>query len=93
VTLFRILVIVLFIHLAISGCKSTEDGTDRFGESYRNFFTKQVISPEGPQDPSAAETLPGALGSEIYQKRYIKGMTEEPEEEHDTVSRGLRDLQ
>jgi hypothetical protein len=93
VTLLRILVILLFIHLGVSGCKTTEEDTDRFGQSYRNFFTKQIINPEGPEDPSAAETLPGALGSEIYEKRYIKSMTEEAEEESDTVSRGLRDLQ
>jgi hypothetical protein len=93
VNLLRTLGILIFIQLAVFGCKTTEEDTDRFGQSYRNFFTKQIINPEGPKDPSAAETLPGKLGSEIYEKRYIKSMTEEAEEESDTVSRGLRDLQ
>lgn len=86
------LIILLFIHLAVLGCASTENGSDRLGESYRDFFTQQIINPDGPHDTSAAETLPGALGNEIYQKRYIESMTEEAEEETDSVSRGLRDL-
>jgi hypothetical protein len=62
------------------------------GQSYKAAFSRQVVNPEGPSDPAPAETLPGALGNDIYKKRYIKSMTEERREEGESVSKQLGDL-
>lgn len=76
-----------------SGCGHTPQYlTKNFGESYESAFSSQVINPEAPDDKKPVEALPGTIGTMIYQKRYVKSLTEEKKEEEEGVSRQLRDL-
>ena len=69
-------------------CSSTtgERIDHRFGECLESGLAAQVINPDAPVDPSPADSLPGDLGVQIYNKRYIKSMTEEKDEEDDVSS-------
>ncbi|WP_028319516.1 hypothetical protein [Desulfobulbus elongatus] len=68
------------------GCSSRPHLTPDFGESYFNGINAQRINPAAPANPAPADTLPGDLTMQIYQKRYIKSMTEKKEEKEDVAS-------
>jgi len=80
----------------LSGCAAggpaPETMTPDFGRAFRAGFSAQVLHPDGPADPSPADTLPGELAVQIYNKRYLKNMTE-PEETEDALLQSLRGLQ
>ncbi len=79
--------------LLFMGCRHTPRYmSPEHGQSYRAAFERQVLNIQAPEDRSPADTLPGAIGSDIYKKRYLKSMTEEKKEKEDSVSRELRDL-
>lgn len=69
-------------------CSSTtgERMDSHFGECLENGLAAQVMNPDAPDDPSPADSLPGELGTQIYNKRYLKSMTEERDEEDDVSS-------
>ena len=76
----------------LSGCKHTpKNMTPDFGESYRVAFSKQVLNPDAPEDRGPVDSLSGNVGNQIYQKRYVKSLTEEKDEE-DSVNKKLGDL-
>jgi hypothetical protein len=78
---------------AFSGCQhAPKHLTPDHGQYFHAAFNRQVLNPDGPADPSPAITLPGDLGHEIYKERYVKSMTEEKDENSDTVSRELGGL-
>ncbi len=57
-----------------------------FGQSLETGFARQTINPQGPADRSPTAETPGDLIDQIYQKRYIKMMTEEKDDEDDVSS-------
>lgn len=63
-----------------------------YGKSYRALFSRQVVNTGAPSNPEPVVTLPGAVGSDIYKKRYIKSLTEDKKEKKESVGRQLRDL-
>jgi hypothetical protein len=69
--------------IGMIGCASVPQRhlSPDFGEAYRSGFNAQIVNPQAPQDPAPAARLPGELSNQIYEKRYVKGMTEEKEEE------------
>lgn len=89
-----LLVAVLTGLLVFNGClHAPGDMNPNFGKSFHAAFHRQVVNPEGPADPTPVDTQPGFLANEIYQKRYVKGMTEDIKEDKEDVSQELRDLQ
>lgn len=74
----------------LSGCTASTTSSGRldpgFGQALEAGFSAQVIHPEGPADPAPADTLPGDLAVQIYNKRYVKAMTEEKKEKDDAAS-------
>ncbi len=77
------------VTILFAGCTAataTHDKPDLyFGRSLKAAFFTQVLHPEGPSDPSPADTLPGDLADQIYKKRYFKSMTEEKKENESTA--------
>lgn len=69
-------------------CTSTtgERMDPQFGECLQKGLSAQVVNPDAPADQSPADSLPGELGTQIYNKRYVKSMTEEKDEEDDVSS-------
>jgi hypothetical protein len=41
-----------------------------------------VANPLAPADPQPADSLPGEISDQIYQKRYAKNLTEEKEDDN-----------
>jgi len=80
------LLIAVFL---LSGCTSTTGGRmdPQFGQCVKDSLAAQVINADAPDDPSYADTLPGDLAGQIYNKRYVKTMTEEKKDNEDTSSR------
>ncbi|MGD9161170.1 MAG: hypothetical protein PVG39_22320 [Desulfobacteraceae bacterium] len=78
-----ILIIAAFAIISLcSGCRHTPKHlTQNFGDSYKAAFNQQVINPYAPEERGAVNSLPGALGNQIYKKRYVKSLTEEKDEE------------
>lgn len=58
----------------------------QFGECLKAGLAAQVVNPNAPVDSSPADSLPGDLGLQIYNKRYVKSMTEEKDEKDDVSS-------
>ena len=79
---------LLIALLLLAGCTSSSGQRmdPRFGQCLEAGFAAQVINPEAPSDPSPAATLPGDLAGQIYNKRYVKAMTEEKKENNDAAS-------
>ena len=74
------------VMILFGGCAASptaEELNPDFGKSVQAAFAIQVIHPEGPSDPSPCDLLPGDLADQIYNKRYIKSMTEEKKEKED----------
>jgi hypothetical protein len=66
----------------VAGCApSGKHLSPDFGEAYSEAFAAQVANPGAPDNPGAADALPGEVSNQIYQKRYLKAMTEEKEED------------
>ena len=79
-------VVCLFSSLFFA-CSQTNQRLDpRFGQCVDAGLSAQVLHPEGPSDPTPADHLPGDLAVLIYNKRYVKSMTEDPEEGEDASS-------
>ncbi|MGD8387562.1 MAG: hypothetical protein PVG49_10510 [Desulfobacteraceae bacterium] len=73
-----------------SGCQhaSRTLGLDH-GTSYHAAFSRQVLNPDAPEDPTPADTMPGELAHEIYKKLYKKSMTEKKKDENESVRQEL----
>lgn len=82
-----------FLGATIVGCTPTQKNlSPDFGQSLSQAFTTQAINPAAPVDATPVDSLSGDLGEQIYQKRYVKMMTEEKEEKEDASSQ-LKGLQ
>ena len=79
---------LLIAIVLLAGCTSSSGQRmdPRFGQCLEAGFAAQVINPEAPSDPSPADTLPGDLAGQIYNKRYVKTMTEEKKKNDDASS-------
>jgi hypothetical protein len=79
------LLIVIFL---VGGCASTtgQRMDPRFGQCVNDGLKAQVINADAPEDPSYADALPGDLAGQIYNKRYVKSMTEEKKDNEDASS-------
>lgn len=85
-TLFSPLLIAVFL---LAGCTSSATGQrmdPRFGQCLEAGLASQVINADAPDDASHADALPGDLAGQIYNKRYVKSMTEEKKENDDASS-------
>lgn len=58
-----------------SGCECTTCARYDHANTYEELFAAQVINVDAPSDKTPAQTLPGALASDIYKKRYAASMT------------------
>jgi hypothetical protein len=71
------------ITAGIAGCGAVDKHlSEDFGQYYTEGFAAQVANPLAPEDPQPADSLPGEISDQIYQKRYIKSMTEEKEDDN-----------
>ena len=88
-----LLLLSCFLGVAIIGCTPTQKNlSPDFGQSLSQAFTAQAINPAAPVNAAPVDTLPGDLGEQIYQKRYVKMLTEEKKEKEDASSQ-LKGLQ
>ena len=51
---------------------------------------RQLVRTDAPLDRTGQDSLPGALASDIYKKRYIKTMTEKEKDKKDNASQEFR---
>jgi hypothetical protein len=71
----------------LSGCSTSLQRLDpEFGKCLEAGLAAQAINLEAPTDPTPADSLPGELASQIYNKRYVKTMTEEKKEGDNAAS-------
>jgi type IV pilus biogenesis protein CpaD/CtpE len=71
------------ITAGMAGCGTVDKHlSEDFGQYYTEGFAAQVANPLAPEDPQPADSLPGEISDQIYQKRYIKSMTEEKEDDN-----------
>ena len=79
---------LLIVSFLLCGCTSTtgQRMDPQFGQCVSSGLAAQVINPDAPYDPSHADSLPGDLAGQIYNKRYVKSLTEEKKEKDDTSS-------
>jgi len=72
----------------LGGCTSTtgQRMDPQFGQCVEAGLAAQVINTDAPDDPSYTDSLPGDLAGQIYNKRYVKSMTEEKKNNDDASS-------
>ncbi|MBL0715118.1 MAG: hypothetical protein JJV98_15630 [Desulfosarcina sp.] len=58
---------------------------DDYGDIYRQGFAAQVIHPEAGTACPPVDTLPADIALEIYDNRYVNPLTQEVEEEEDSL--------
>ncbi len=87
-------VLAIFLLVMISACQTTVERhmSPEFGRCVSAGVEAQILNPHAPRDPSSAASMPGDLAQQIYNKRYVKTMTEEKKKGEDTASQlsGLR---
>ncbi|MGI6655715.1 MAG: hypothetical protein ACOX5Z_02595 [Desulfobulbus sp.] len=72
-----VLIVLLAVSCLVAGCAGPRHLSEDFGQASHRAMSAQIVNPGAPNNPSPVDRLPGDLALEIYQKRYIKTMTEE----------------
>jgi hypothetical protein len=92
-TSFYLFAIVLAGLFLSAGChQASRYMSQDHGQYYKAAFSQQVVNPDAPEDRRPVDTLPGAVGSKIYQKRYVDTLTTEQKDHQESVGQQLRDL-
>ena len=92
-TSLRFFAVVLSGMLLSAGCNHAPRYLSQdHGQSYKAAFSQQVVNPDAPENRGPVDTLPGAVGSKIYQKRYVDTLTTEQKDHQESVGQQLRDL-
>ncbi len=83
----------LFVGMVVASCSPAQKNlSPDFGASVNQALMAQTLNPVAPENRSHVEALPGDLSNQIYQKRYIKMLTEDKEEK-ESGSDQLKGLQ
>lgn len=79
--------------LTIGTCACTNNtsihGPD-LASALNTGLNRQVIRSDAPMNRTSIDGLPGALSTQIYEKRYIKTMITEQTDDEETASQEFR---
>ncbi len=57
-----------------------------YGQCCQSGFAAQVVNPDGPNDPSPPNSLPGDIAIQLYEQKYIKSLMEKKDKDEDVAS-------
>ncbi len=84
---------VFAIPVICSGCRhAPQYMTENYGKSYNAAFNQQVINNNAPDDKTPVDSTPGNISTQIYNKKYIKGLTEDKKDQQESVGQKLNSL-
>ncbi|PIE58090.1 MAG: hypothetical protein CSA33_05405 [Desulfobulbus propionicus] len=87
------MVAFFFLAILVVGCSPAQKNlSPDFGTSSHRAFAAQTLNSVGPENRSHVDTTPGDLSNQIYQKRYIKMLTEDKKDK-ESGSDQLKGLQ